>query len=259
MKDGALAYEKARWIEAFEEARVAAKTWNESFEKAMYLGNVLQKKLQDEKDENAKKADADGWADKDFRKEISELLQQKEKLLCQWLKEWQIKDLLQLWSEGVADCVADRSAPAPSMEEAAAQQQTVAASTLHLNYLTTRSEDSDEEDIDEEDSDDQWQRLHVAMNNAAEKKTAEEKTAMEICVVMTSGNAFMLDVEANETIDNVKAKIQAFKEDIPVSNDLVVELQRSRTLSSYNIKNGDVVLMAEFPRREGEGIKWPQE
>ena len=261
LKDDAL----ARWIEAFDKARVAAKAWNESFEKAMYLGNVLQKKLQDEKDENAKKAYADGWADKDFRKEISELLQQKEKLLCQWLKEWQINDLLQLWFEGVADC----SAPAPSMEEAAAQQQTVAASTLHLNYLTTRSEDSDEEDIDEEDSDDQWQRLEVAVNNAkedreaAEKKTAEKKTAMAICVVMTSGNAFMLDVEANETIDNVKAKIQAFEEDIPVSNDLVVELPRSRTLSSYNIQNGDVVLMADFHRYKegegGEGIQWPQE
>ena len=264
MKDDALAFVKARWIEAFEKARVAAKTWNESFEKAMYLGNVLQKTLQDEKDENAKKADADGWADKDFRKEISELLQQKEKLLCQWLKEWQIKDLLQVWSEGVADCVADRSAPAPSMEEAAAQQQTVAASTLHLNYLTTRSEDSDEEDIDEEDSDDQWQRLEVAVNNAKEdREAAEKKTAMAICVVMTSGNAFMLDVEANETIDNVKAKIQAFKEDIPDSNDIVLELQRSRTLSSYNIQNGDVLLMADFFRYKegegGEGIKWPQE
>ena len=264
MKDDALAYEKARWIEAFEKARVAAKTWNESFEKAMYLGNVLQKKLQDEKDENAKKAHADGWADFEFRKEISELLQQKEKLLCQWLKEWQIKDLLQLWSEGVADCVADRSAPAPSMEEAAAQQQTVAASTLHLNYLTTRSEDSDEEDIDEEDSDDQWQRLEVAVNNAKEdREAAEKKTAMAICVVMTSGNAFMLDVDANETIDNVKAMIQAFKEDIPDSNDLVLELQRSRTLSSYNIQNGDVVLMADFHRYKegegGEGIQWPQE
>ena len=80
---------------------------------------------------------------------------------------------------------------------------------------------------------------------------------------MTSGNAFMLDVEANETIDNFKAKIQAFKEDIPDSNDLVLELQRSRTLSSYNIQNGDVLLMADFFRYKegegGEGIKWPQE
>jgi len=100
-------------------------------------------------------------------------------------------------------------------------------------------------------------------DEAAEKKTAEKKTAMAICVVCTSGNAFMLDVEANETIDNVKAKIQAFKEDIPDSNDLVLELQRSRTLSSYNIQNGDVLLMADFFRykegEDGEGIKWHQE
>jgi len=103
------------------------------------------------------------------------------------------------------------------------------------------------------------------MNNAkedeaAEKKTAEKKTAMAICVVCTSGNAFMLDVEANETIDNVKAMIQTFKEDIPFSDDLVLELQGSRTLSSYNIKNGDVVLTADFRRYKGEkgkeGKQW---
>ena len=222
MKDDALAYEKARWIEAFEKARVAAKTWDESFEKAMYHGNVFQKKLED----------ANGLADFEIRNEISELLQ--------------LVQLMQVWAEGTSNCVAYRAATAAFMEEAAAQQQTVAAS---------------EEDIDEEDSDDMWQQLKVAVNNAKEdREAAEKKTAMAICVVMTSGNAFMLDVEANETIDNVKAMIQTFKEDIPFSNDLVLELQGSRTLSSYNIQNGDVVLMADFRRYKvgegGEGKQW---
>ena len=229
MKDDALAYEKARWIEAFEKARVAAKTWDESFEKAMYHGNVFQKKLEDAA---ARSVEVNGLVDFEIRKEISELLQ--------------LVQLMQVWAEGTSNCVAYRAATAAFMEEAAAQQQTVAAS---------------EEDIDEEDSDDMWQQLKVAVNNAKEdREAAEKKTAMAICVVMTSGNAFMLDVEANETIDNVKAMIQAFKEDIPVSNDLVLELQGSRTLSSYNIQNGDVVLMADFRRYKvgegGEGKQW---
>ena len=77
---------------------------------------------------------------------------------------------------------------------------------------------------------------------------------MAIRVVMNSGNAFMLDVEANETIDNVKAMIQTFKEEV------MKQLQGSRTLSSYNIKNGDVVLTADFRRYKGEkgkeGKQW---
>jgi hypothetical protein len=229
LKDDALAYEKARWIEAFEKARVAAKTWDESFEKAMYHGNVFQKKLEDAA---ARSVEVNGLADFEIRNEISELLQ--------------LVQLMQAWAEGTKNCVAYRAARAAYMEEAAAQQQTVAAS---------------EEDIDEEDSDDMWQQLKVAVNNAKEdREAAEKKTAMAIRVVMNSGNAFMLDVEANETIDNVKAMIQTFKEDFPFSTDLVLELQGSRTLSSYNIKNGDVVLTADFRRYKGEkgkeGKQW---
>ncbi len=122
LKDDALAYEKARWIEAFEKARVAAKTWDESFEKAMYHGNVFQKKLEDAA---ARSVEVNGLADVEIRNEIAELLQ--------------LVQLMQAWTEGTKNCVLYRAARAAYMEKAAAQQQTVAAS---------------EEDIDEEDSDD---------------------------------------------------------------------------------------------------------
>ena len=238
MKDDALAYEKARWIEAFEKARVAAKTWDESFEKAMYHGNVFQKKLEDAA---ARSVEVNGLADVEIRNEIAELLQ--------------LVQLMQVCSEETKNCVTYREARAAYMEKAAAQQQAVAVTKEESKLLVAK------EDIDEEDSDDQWQRLKVAVNNAKEdREAAEKKTAMAICVVMTSGNAFMLDVEANETIDNVKAMIQTFKEDFPFSTDLVLELQGSRTLSSYNIKNGDVVLTADFRRYKGEkgkeGKQW---
>ena len=71
MKDDALAYEKARWIEAFEEARVAAKTWDGSFENAMYHGNIFQKKLEDAA---IRSVEVNGYADVEIRNEIAELL-----------------------------------------------------------------------------------------------------------------------------------------------------------------------------------------
>ena len=228
MKDDALAYEKARWIEAFEKARVAAKTWDESFEKAMYLGNVFQKKLEDAA---ARSVEVNGLADVEIRNEIAELLQ--------------LVQLMQVCAEGTKNCVAYRAARAAYMEEAAAQQQTVAAS---------------EEDIDEEDSDDMWQQLKVAVNFATigigtiETRFAESSSRGSSETIETS------EFKANETIDNVKAMIQTFKEDCPFSTDLVLELQGSRTLSSYNIQNGDVVLMADFRRYKvgegGEGKQW---
>ena len=221
MKDDALAYEKARWIEAFEKARVAAKTWDESFEKAMYHGNVFQKKLEDAA---ARSVEVNGLADVEIRNEIAELLQ--------------LVQLMQDCAEGTKNCVAYRAARAAYMEEAAAQQQTVAAS---------------EEDIDEEDSDDMWQQLKVAVNNAT-IETNDTIGTIETFETIETNEFEANETIDNETIDNVKAMIQTFKEEV------MKQLQGSRTLSSYNIKNGDVVLTADFRRYKGkkgkEGKQW---
>ena len=221
LKDDALAYEKARWIEAFEKARVAAKTWDESFEKAMYHGNVFQKKLEDAA---ARSVEVNGLADFEIRNEISELLQ--------------LVQLMQAWAEGTKNCVAYRAARAAYMEEAAAQQQTVAAS---------------EEDIDEEDSDDMWQQLKVAVNNAT-IETNDTIGTIETFETIETSEFEANETIDNETIDNVKAMIQTFKEEV------MKQLQGSRTCSKYSIKHGDVVLTADFRRdeekTEKEGEQW---
>ncbi len=81
----------------------------------------------------------------------------------------------------------------------------------------------------------------VSDYNIEEGATLHMTSAMHIFITTLTGKTIILDVDANDTIDTVSAKIQ--QREGSVQQRLIMNLEGGRTLSDYNIQDGATLNM----------------